>query len=31
LRAGEVKKGITIDLSQQPFAQHLQRNDKANG
>ena len=28
LRAGEVKKGITIDLSQQPFAQHLQRNDK---
>ena len=28
LRAGEVKKGITIDLSQQPFAQHLQRNEK---
>ena len=28
LRSGEVGKGITIDLSQQPFAQHLRRNDK---
>jgi Di-haem oxidoreductase, putative peroxidase len=28
LRAGEVTKGITIDLSQQPFAQRLHRNDK---
>jgi CxxC motif-containing protein (DUF1111 family) len=28
LRAGEVKKGIVIDLSQQPFAQRLRKNDK---
>jgi hypothetical protein len=28
LRAGEVEKGITIDLSQLPVAQNLRRNDK---
>jgi hypothetical protein len=28
LRAGEVKQGIVIDLSQQPFAQRLKKNDK---
>jgi len=28
LRAGEVKKGIVIDLCQQPFAKTLKRNDK---
>jgi cytochrome c peroxidase len=28
LRAGEVKKGIAIDLSQQSFAQRLRKNDK---
>ena len=28
LRAGEVKKGIAIDLSQQRFAQRLRKNDK---
>lgn len=28
LRAGEVKKGIVIDLSEQPFAKRLKKNDK---
>jgi cytochrome c peroxidase len=28
LRAGEVKRGIAIDLSQQPFARTLNRNEK---
>lgn len=28
LRSGEVKKGVIIDLSQQPFAKTLKRNDK---
>ena len=28
LRAGEVAKGITIDLSKQPFAKRLKKNDK---
>ena len=28
LRAGEVAKGVVIDLSKQPFAQRLKKNDK---
>ena len=28
LRAGEVKQGVSIDLSQQPFARALKRNEK---